>query len=74
MDPYTPITQFQSVFTSQAFGNNVFLASAFTTVDERDSFLASLDSDTRDYVLKHTPEFRTKNDILECVAKLHGRY
>lgn len=73
MDPYSPITPMQSIFTSQPFGNNIFLASVFTNIEEQNNYLASLDSDTRDYVLKHTDEFRSQKDIIDCVNRLHGR-
>lgn len=72
MDPISSITPMQPIFTSQPFGNNIFLASIFVNSEEQSEYLASLDSDTRDYVLKHTDEFRTKQDIIDCVDRLHG--
>lgn len=38
-----------------------------------DNYLESLDSDTKDYVLKHTGESRTRQDIVDCIDKLHRR-
>lgn len=70
MDPYSPM---QPIFSSQPFGNNIFLASVFTNSEEEVDYLASLDSDTRDYVLKHTDLYRTKSDVIDCVNRLHGK-
>lgn len=70
-DPFTQMTPMQPVFSSQPFGNNIFLASVFTSIEEQEGYLNSLDSDTRDYVLKHTDEFRTKTDIHDCINRLH---
>ncbi len=39
---------------------------------DEDEYLASLDSDTRDYVLKHTSETRSQQDIVDCINKLHN--
>ena len=36
-------------------------------------YLASLDSDTRDYVMKHTGSDRTIMDIVRCVERLHDK-
>lgn len=44
----------------------------FKSPEEREEYLASLDSDTRDYVLKHTDEFSSKADISACINRLHG--
>jgi hypothetical protein len=45
----------------------------FPTIEEGNDFLSSLDSDTRDYVIKHTDEFRSRADIEECIQKLQGK-
>lgn len=66
-----PLTSTQPIFTSQPYGNNLFLASIFTNIEEQESYLNSLDSDTRDYVLKHTDEFRSELDIKNCINRLH---
>ena len=50
-----------------------FIPGVFSSTQDRDEYLSSLDSDTRDYVLKHTDEFSTKADLMECVNKLHGQ-
>lgn len=50
-----------------------FIPGVFTSAQDRDEYLSSLDSDTRDYVLKHTGEFSSKADLMECVNKLHGQ-
>ncbi|HWT73781.1 MAG TPA: hypothetical protein VN258_03540 [Mobilitalea sp.] len=70
IDPNWTVATGQTVFSSQPFGNNVFLASVFTNMDEQNNYLASLDSDTRDYVLKHTDEYRSQQDIIDCVNRL----
>ncbi len=73
MDPNFMMSPFQSTIGSQPFSGGLFLASIFANAQEQDDYLASLDSDTRDYVLKHTDDFRTKDDIIDCVNRLHGR-
>lgn len=72
MDPNFTLTPIQSAIASQPFSNGVFLTGIFTNAQDQDEYLASLDSDTRDYVIKHTDEFRTKADIIDCVNRLHG--
>lgn len=55
------------------FGSYMFVPGIFFSEMEQNDYLASLDSDTRDYVLKHTDEFRSRQDIEDCVNELHGR-
>lgn len=43
----------------------------FSTFEESNDFLSTLDSDTKDYVLKHTSDFSTRGELMECVRKLH---
>jgi hypothetical protein len=73
MDPILPIPPAQPVPTTQSFGSIPFFPGVFASAQEGDEYLASLDSDTRDYVLKHTDEFRSRSDIIECVNHLHGQ-
>jgi hypothetical protein len=47
-----------------------FAPGIFINDNDTDRYLSSLDSDTRDYVLKHTDEFRSRQDIENCVNKL----
>ncbi len=54
------------------FGSYMFIPGIFDSDQDRDSYLSSLDSDTRNYVLKHTEEFQSRQDILDCVKELHG--
>ncbi len=54
-----PMVQTYSGFTPGAFMNF------------GDNLLDSLDSDTRDYVIKHTGDNRTRQDILDCIDRLH---
>jgi hypothetical protein len=49
----------------------MFAPGIVNKVFSADDYLASLDSDTRDYVLKHTDESRTKEDIEDCIYRLH---
>lgn len=49
-----------------------FAPGIFIDDSERNDYLSSLDSDTRDYVLKHTDEFRSRQDIDDCIYKLHN--
>lgn len=69
MDPFIPILTTDQDPGAQSV-DNYLLAGIFLDYNERDKYLASLDSDTRDYVLKHTDEFRTKADIINCVERL----
>lgn len=72
IDPNIPIIPMQPTVTNVPYGNNIYFATIFTTKDEENDYLSNLDSDTRDYVLKHTDEFRSKADIIDCVNRLHG--
>jgi hypothetical protein len=42
------------------------------TSSSRDEYLSSLDSDTRDYVQKHTESDCSTDDLRDCVKRLHG--
>jgi len=53
-------------------GSLMFAPGIFFSESERNDYLASLDSDTRDYVIKHTDEYRSRQDIVDCVNRLHG--
>jgi hypothetical protein len=72
MEPFTPIPPTSTNPSFQPTGAFVFAQGIFNTDAEGNDFLSSLDSDTRDYVIKHTDEFRTRNDIFDCVNRLHG--
>ncbi|MDD3172892.1 MAG: hypothetical protein PHF63_04410 [Herbinix sp.] len=69
-----PITQNIGLPSSSIQPNNdvVFVPGIFASYEEVNDYLSSLDSDTRDYVIKHTSEFRSRADIIDCVNKLHG--
>ncbi|HEX3021933.1 MAG TPA: hypothetical protein VHQ24_09805 [Lachnospiraceae bacterium] len=54
--------------------NAMFFASVFGTLHEEKDYLSTLDSDTRDYVLKHTDEFSSREDLEDCVRRLHGEF
>ena len=69
MDPITPIP---SVMSGQMYAAYTFAPGIFLTKEDSDNFMASLDSDTRDYVIKHTDDFRSREDIMECINRLHG--
>lgn len=66
MDPIQQIAPLQPAFP-------VFFAGIFESNEDRDKYLNSLDSDTRDYVLKHTDEFSTRSELMDCVKNLHGK-
>jgi hypothetical protein len=70
MEPTLPIPPTSTNPQFQPYG--IFYPSHYDPVEDGDKYLASLDSDTRDYVLKHTDEFRTKADIMDCIDKLHA--
>jgi hypothetical protein len=75
MDPMQPMQLFplaQPIPSLQPFGGFIFVPGVFSSVEEGNDYLSSLDSDTRDYVIKHTGEFSSKADIIDCVNKLHG--
>lgn len=66
MDPNQQIMPFDNIFPA-------FIPGIFASTQDRNDYLSSLDSDTRDYVLKHTDDFSSKADLMECVSKLHGQ-
>ena len=49
----------------------MFVPRETANVKDTEDYLTSLDSDTRDYVVKHTDEFRSIQDIKDCVYQLH---
>lgn len=49
-----------------------FLVNSVIPLGDEEEYLASLDSDTRDYVIKHTEDLNSIDDIKECINKLHG--
>lgn len=63
MEPIMPIP------TTQALYPLVFPGISASQQD-REEYLNSLDSDTRDYVMKHTDESSSKEDLMDCVRKL----
>lgn len=69
MDPIQPIPIGQPYPALQTLSG--FVPGVFVNYRDENDYLSSLDSDTRDYVLKHTDEFRTRQDIVDCVNKLH---
>ncbi len=69
MDPsQQPDIKGQPVPMVQSY--NGFFPGAF--ISNENDYLASLDSDTRDYVLKHTDASRTRQDIIDCIDKLRN--
>jgi hypothetical protein len=52
-------------------GTGFIMPGIFPTFDDENDYLSSLDSDTRDYVVKHTDDFRTRQDVIDCVYRLH---
>lgn len=52
---------------------NAMVPGIFPTVSDRDNYLASFDSDTKDYIIKHTDDFRSIGDIEECVSQLRQK-
>lgn len=67
MDPFNSHTNDIPIPMVQI--NSGFIQGAF--MEYGDDYLNSLDSDTKDYVLKHTDASRTRQDIINCIEKLH---
>jgi hypothetical protein len=44
----------------------------FSLDQESNDYLSSLDSDTRDYVIKHSKDFDSRDDLIKCVNELQG--
>lgn len=72
MEPDLPILPIQTGLAGY-FGFPNFYPGIFESADEGNEFLNNLDSDTRDYVIKHTEEFRTRSDVINCINELHGK-
>lgn len=68
----TRIIPTQPVITSQPYISSLYAPDIFSSGDEENEYLASLDSDTREYVLRHSGEFSSKEDIFDCVNRMHG--
>lgn len=70
MDPMLPGTSYPTSAV-QPFSSYMFAPGIFFSANESDEFLSTLDSDTRDYVMKHTDDFRSRQDIEDCLNRLH---
>jgi hypothetical protein len=70
MDPMQPFLNGQPIPFTQS--SSIFVPGVYANIHDGDDYLASLDSDTRDYVLKHTDEPRSRQDIIDCVNKLRN--
>lgn len=64
MEPIIPIP------TTQALYPLVFPPGLSASQQDREDYLNSLDSDTRDYVMKHTDQSSSKEDLMDCVRTL----
>lgn len=49
-----------------------FYPGVFVSKEDGDDFLASLNPDTKEYVLNHTDEFTTRNELIDCVSRFYG--
>ncbi len=49
---------------------NALIPEVFPTIADRDDYLASFDSDTREYILQNTNDIRSISDIEECVRQM----
>lgn len=70
MVPELPPSSVSYMYPNGAY---VFSPNVFLSSEEEHSFLSSLDSDTRDYVLKHTKDYHTRQDIINRVNDFHGK-
>jgi hypothetical protein len=70
MDPLSFVPATMSNPTMQPVSSYMFAPGIFFTPEDGDKFLLGLDSDTRSYVLNHTDEFRTIQDIHDCIDRL----
>lgn len=71
MNPFLPNSLIQPN-PSLSQNNGSILYPGIFSVEDSD-YLSSLDSDTRDYVLKHTDDNRTMADIKNCIDKLQSK-
>lgn len=65
MDPLLPFSSVRPLYPALFPG-------VFDSVQSETDYLSSLDSDTRDYVVKHTGEFSSRDEIIRCVNELQG--
>lgn len=72
IEPLLPIPPAAPIYSGDPMSNYMFLPAFFSTEEDGNNYLSSLDSDTRDYVMKHTDEFRSKSDIIDCVNRLRN--
>ena len=68
-----PIVPMQNAYDPLPFVNNIYAASINSADEGSDKYLSSLDSDTKDYVLKHTDKARSKADVINCINELHEK-
>ncbi|MDF2589504.1 MAG: hypothetical protein K0S41_3345 [Anaerocolumna sp.] len=69
-----PISLYAAYNSSQpmGMGSMIFIPGIFNSFSDEEEFMNSLDSDTRDYVIKHKDEFRSRDDIMNFVNQNHG--
>jgi hypothetical protein len=72
IEPILPIPPVVPTYLGDPMNNFALYPAFFETEEDSYNFLSSLDSDTRDYVINHTDDFRTKSDIIDCVYKLRN--
>ena len=53
------------------YGSFAFAAGIFLNDEDRNSYLSSLDSDTRSYILNHPEEFGSRQEIDDFVSQMH---
>lgn len=58
---------------SQPISSYMFAPGIFFSANEGNNFLSSLDIDTKDYVVNHINEFKTRQDIDDCICRLHSK-
>lgn len=71
MDNIPPIPPIQPNIAEQ-YGIPNFIPWLYPSSEDRDDFIASLDSDTRAYVEKHPEEFKSRSDVMNFVNRMKG--
>lgn len=69
MDPFNISNA--TFYSSMPMSNFIFLPGIIGASDEDKEYLNSLDDDTREYILNHSSDFQSRDEVIEFVNRLH---
>lgn len=70
MDPFNLSNS--TMHSDLPMGNALFTPIVFGASVYDQEYLNSLDDDTREYVLNHTSDFQSRDEVIEFVNRIHN--